>query len=398
MVRHLRKLIIAITLPIATIATGQELVSSGSGFIINDAGWILTNRHVVQGCSEVRVAGIGTAETIRTDHISDLAVVFAGRPVADGTLTFRRSPARLAEPVIALGFPYSDLLTPSIRVTDGSVNALGGLDGDRRYVQVSTPIQPGNSGGPILDIEGRVVGIATSTLASGEDRPTQNVNFALDVQEALRFLDAQGLRYEAVDGDAQDTAHPVVEVVAAAVRSVVYLTCYDSRMPVDEGQVAAPIPPAAPTPVDDLVIRYGIDVLGHDYMTLRDTDLPRCSAACDSDPNCRALTFNDRHSICFLKEGASVLLNNRDAVAGIRRSALGGVLAPIVTVEANRDSPGSDLGWYDDIDFIGCVAVCAENPDCRAFAYIRRLDPCWLKSRLGTVVSAEGIELGWFNR
>ena len=391
----------ALALPILLAslpAWSQDLVSSGSGFVINEAGWIMTNGHVVDACTEVRVAGIGPAQVIHVDEISDLALVFAGPTASGSMLSFRRAPARLAEPVIAVGYPYSDILTPSVRVTDGSVSALGGIAGDRRYLQISAPLQPGNSGGPVIDMDGHVVGVASAILPDMEERPTQNVNFALDVQEALRFADGLGLRYDVSDAEDAGPARSIVDVVGEAVESVVYLTCFQGSAPARPGEVSERNPAPAQPPADDLVVRYGIDVLGHDYATLRDIDQEGCADACDRDPTCRAMTFNARHGICFLKDGATVLVNNGDAVAGLRRSALAGVIEPIVTVEANRDSPGNDLGWYDDIDFIGCVAACARNGACRAFAFVHRLDQCWLKSGLGAVVDAPGIELGWFNR
>jgi serine protease Do len=109
--------------------------------------------------------------------------------------------------VEAFGYPLSQVLATSGNFTTGNVTALAGLGDDSRYFQVSAPIQPGNSGGPLLDESGNVVGIVTATLnpftqikAQG-DIP-QNVNFALKASVAANFLQDNNVRFQ--NGDASE--------------------------------------------------------------------------------------------------------------------------------------------------------------------------------------------------
>ena len=90
-------------------------------------------------------------------------------------------------------------------VTNGSVSALAGLGDDSRYLQISAPIQPGNSGGPLLDSSGNVVGIVTasireSTVARRTGAIPQNVNFALKADVARTFLESAGVPVETSGG------------------------------------------------------------------------------------------------------------------------------------------------------------------------------------------------------
>ena len=95
-----------------------------------------------------------------------------------------RAGARLGEGVAAFGYPHVDLLSSSGNFTLGNITALSGIGDDSREVQISAPVQSGNSGGPLLDMGGNIVGIVASKLdalkvaARGGDLP-QNVNFAI---------------------------------------------------------------------------------------------------------------------------------------------------------------------------------------------------------------------------
>jgi S1-C subfamily serine protease len=114
-------------------------------------GHVLTNAHVVKDCSEIRVqVGQGEFETgklIAKDTTNDLALVKVNaKPAHAGALRFG---VRLGESVEAFGYPLSQVLATS--VTTGNVTALAGLGDDSRFFQISAPVQPGNSGGSLLD-------------------------------------------------------------------------------------------------------------------------------------------------------------------------------------------------------------------------------------------------------
>jgi hypothetical protein len=181
-------------------------ISAGSGVVIGTQGEILTNAHVVEACSAIDVRfSSGNSELavlVARDEKNDLAVIRASLTniPATSVATFRDGPVRAGDAVVALGYPLSGLLASTANLSVGYVSALAGLADDSRYLQISAPVQPGNSGGPLLDTSGHVLGIVTAKLNAARvakftgDIP-QNVNFALKVDVARTFLDSKGIAY-----------------------------------------------------------------------------------------------------------------------------------------------------------------------------------------------------------
>jgi S1-C subfamily serine protease len=168
----------------------------GTGFVVSDMGHVLTNRHVVQGCSAVTVDG-QAARLLAEDAVFDLALLRA--PHLAGTLPaiFAAEPARLNSDVTVAGFPLPDLLG-GLNVTRGAVTSLKGIGGDGINMQISAPVQPGNSGGPVVNAAGQVVGVVVAKLDAAavarlyDDIP-QNVNFAIRGEIAKLFLAQNGV-------------------------------------------------------------------------------------------------------------------------------------------------------------------------------------------------------------
>jgi S1-C subfamily serine protease len=172
--------------------------SSGTGFVVSrDAGFVLTNKHVVRACGQVRVrvdggkSRLATVEAIDADD--DLALLHVSLPPGP-TANFRQDPAvRPGDDVVAVGFPLAGLLADQANVSTGSVNALAGLYNDLHLLQMSTPVQPGSSGGALLDASGNVVGVVVTKLnakvvAEETGDIPQNVNFAVKASVAREFL------------------------------------------------------------------------------------------------------------------------------------------------------------------------------------------------------------------
>jgi S1-C subfamily serine protease len=192
--RYIPLLLTLIALP----AAAQERArSSGTGFVIGETR-ALTNHHVIDGCQRLtarNAAGKVSSATIEaSDARRDLALLAI--PANTGpVLTFRDSPALArGEQVITYGFPLSGVLSSGPTLTTGDVSALAGLRDNPLHIQISAPVQPGNSGGPLLDARGRVIGVVVSKLnamriaqMTGGDIP-QNVNFAIRGNEAISFL------------------------------------------------------------------------------------------------------------------------------------------------------------------------------------------------------------------
>lgn len=177
---------------------------SGTGFCVHPEGYVLTNYHVIDGAGEILARSPRQRfrlEPVFADPTNDLALLRAAAPLAS-VAAFRDGPqARLGEVVVVIGYPLGGLLGSGPQVTTGNVSALIGPGDDSRFLQFTAPTQAGNSGGPLLDGDGTVVGVVSAKLnaiqvhAMTGDVP-QNVNFALKTALARSFLEAAGVEYQ----------------------------------------------------------------------------------------------------------------------------------------------------------------------------------------------------------
>jgi serine protease Do len=173
--------------------------SSGSGFVVSTHGHVMTNAHVVLLCDDIRVGDNKPAKLIAVQAGDDLALLQVPDLAAQRVADFASAEVLLGEDVAVFGYPLRPLLAAQLNMTTGIVSSLRGLGGDPAYIQISASVQPGNSGGPVVDLKGRVVGIATSVLntARSTHRPDGThapINFAIRHERMLRFLRAQGIQ------------------------------------------------------------------------------------------------------------------------------------------------------------------------------------------------------------
>jgi S1-C subfamily serine protease len=261
-----KQLIALATILCSAVPMAMGDTFTGSGVVIGSRGEILTNSHVVEGCERIAVqfpSDIRQAGTlIARDQRNDLAIVRTDR-WPQSVAKFREgSPVRAGDAVIALGYPLSGLLAAAANLTVGNVSALAGLANDSRYLQISAPVQSGNSGGPLLDASGHVVGIVTSKLnAASVARATgdipQNVNFAIKAEVARTFLDSSGIIYRASrseqllsPADVGDIARPFtvyIECEQASSRSAAVPTTPPSQ----QRSAAVPTSPSRPEPSNE---------------------------------------------------------------------------------------------------------------------------------------------------
>jgi hypothetical protein len=169
---------------------------TGTGFAVDHEGTLVTNEHVVSRCATItihrgaeRIAGAVSAR----DHANDLALIKLTQPTPAAATLRRGAVVRLGEQIVAYGFPLVGALASEGNLTVGYVSALRGLGNDERTIQITAPVQRGNSGGPLVDLGGNVVGVVSSKLDAVKvmnaygDVP-QNVNFAIALDRLAGFL------------------------------------------------------------------------------------------------------------------------------------------------------------------------------------------------------------------
>ena len=199
-------------------------LSSGSGFFVSANGEVLTNAHVVNGCSSITVDG-EAATLLAASNDFDLALLkvdSAKGPVA----SFSAAPAKLNSDVTVVGFPLSGLLG-GINVTRGSISSPTGFQGDVTRMQITAPVQSGNSGGPVIGQDGSIIGVVVSKLDAAMvaedlgDTP-QNVNFAIRGEIAKLFLTQHGI--EPVLTNDSEAVEPT-ELAEKAQSFTTYIEC-----------------------------------------------------------------------------------------------------------------------------------------------------------------------------
>jgi TonB family protein len=186
---------IIIATAIWAVSGFAEAQSSGTAFVVAP-GLLITNHHVIEGCSSIDVVaaeGRRPATVVDSVRQIDLALLRVyGLRVGVATLR-TQSKVRLGEASTVFGFPLAGSLSSGGNFTTGVVSSLRGLRDAAGEIQITAPVQPGNSGGPVLDRSGLVIGVVQSKLdallaikATG-DIP-QNVNFAVSLEVLADFL------------------------------------------------------------------------------------------------------------------------------------------------------------------------------------------------------------------
>lgn len=227
----LKEIIISMFLAFSVFPlNATEVIASGTGFAVSREGHILTNVHVVSGCSKItaKIGGVElSVQTVSLDPRNDLALLkISGSfsnvlPLREGTRV------QLGEAVVVFGYPLQGVLSNSLNMTTGNISALAGLGDDASSLQFTAPIQPGNSGGPLVDSSGNVVGVVTSKLsphwaAKNIGDIPQNVNFALKASVIRDFLESRGVEYLT---KASAAAIPVTDLPAIVLGAVFPLQC-----------------------------------------------------------------------------------------------------------------------------------------------------------------------------
>lgn len=174
-----------------------ELSGSGTGFFITKDGYLVTNDHVVKGAAKVKLIigqKIIDADIVRTDPANDLALLKAEGSFEALPIDSSRG-VKLGDAVLTVGFPRPGTQGLEPKLTRGDISGLAGLHDNPHEFQISNPIQPGNSGGALVNRSGNVVGVIKATLnplktlSDGSSLP-QNVNYAVKSTYLNAFLES----------------------------------------------------------------------------------------------------------------------------------------------------------------------------------------------------------------
>ncbi len=173
----------------------QQKTSVGTGFFITDDGFLVTCSHVVTGARSFRVkttSGIVPARLIKQDSVNDIAVLKIAGTVRAIPVALNRN-VKLGDAVFTIGFPNPDSQGLEPKFTRGEISSLKGVRDDPRCFQISVPVQPGNSGGALVDELGNVVGVVSARLNDAAAYQSsgalpQNVNYAVKSSLLQEFL------------------------------------------------------------------------------------------------------------------------------------------------------------------------------------------------------------------
>ncbi|BCU76206.1 serine protease [Luteolibacter sp. LG18] len=175
--------------------------ASGSGFFIGNQGYFVTNAHVVENSLGVSIYHGGEklkAEVVTIDKSADLAVLKVDQPHKG--IVFAPGDADVGQDIFAIGFPQPELQGLEVKLTKGVISSRKGMADDDSKFQVDAAVQPGNSGGPLCDPSGNLVGVIVSGLnqiavASVTGAIPQNVNYAIKCREVRRLLSSKNIDF-----------------------------------------------------------------------------------------------------------------------------------------------------------------------------------------------------------
>lgn len=203
------KILAAILIAFATISLTipTQAANSGTGFFVSRYGYFVTNYHVIRGAVKIvaRYGGKDYLSTIvATDKENDVALLqIVSLREEDLNFPFLYVDANIiptpGSDVFTIGFPDPDVLGETPKTTKGSITALAGIKDDPHRMQISVQIQPGNSGGPLVNQAGSVIGITTATINPKDrmekaDYVPQNVNYAVKASYIKAIMDRMDVR------------------------------------------------------------------------------------------------------------------------------------------------------------------------------------------------------------
>lgn len=218
-----------------------SIIGSGTGFIINDEGYVITNFHVISKCEYVR-NGNENLQIVASDPVNDISVLKSNRDVSN-KIDLSSNSVIKGEDIFVIGYPFGTFLSgglmPQSKTTKGIVSSLQGPNNFYNWFQMDAAIQPGNSGGPIIDTRGGLKGVTVASadykviFQEFEEFP-ENINFGVKVDIVKNILDANEINYEVKEEEGfldflfADTTE---EIIKNSDKSTLYLECWAKNIP-----------------------------------------------------------------------------------------------------------------------------------------------------------------------
>ncbi len=213
--------------------------ASGTGFIISSDGYIISSLHVVQKAKKISVrlknGKVLNATIVRTDPNNDLVVLKVNETNLKAASIISSSSIQRGEKVYTIGFPQFFIQGTEPKLTDGIISSLTGIKDEPSSFQITNPIQPGNSGGPLFTEDGLIIGVVNSTLSAvavlkATGSLPQNVNFATKSNYLIELLNT-------IDKAKFRTAQRVksfkklTSVISEIEESLVFITTIEDEQP-----------------------------------------------------------------------------------------------------------------------------------------------------------------------
>ncbi|MDB2423465.1 serine protease [Paracoccaceae bacterium] len=212
-------------------------VASGSGFYVTDEGHIITNHHVIEGCEDMKVHSKGNVlktTKIADDRRNDLALLKTTESPKHSFALSMESPFPLQDIVVA-GYPFGEKVSSTLKFTQGIVSSIAGLGNDYSQIQIDAALQPGNSGGPILDDYGNVVAVAVAKLSLKKILKDfgvvpENTNFGVKASAVRNLMEGNDVSFKSPNTEVISKR----ELSQVATDGTVYLTCWMTTAQIEQ--------------------------------------------------------------------------------------------------------------------------------------------------------------------
>ena len=167
---------------------------SGTGFFLTKNGYVITNQHVIDGAKSIKVTSVNgnhnmtyNAKVEVSDKQNDLAIIKITDSFSSITsipYTFKFNTSNIGENCWVLGYPLTQTMGEDIKLTNGIISSRSGFEGNIAQYQISAPVQPGNSGGPVFDNSGNLIGVVQAKHGMAE-----NASYAIKASYIRNLVD-----------------------------------------------------------------------------------------------------------------------------------------------------------------------------------------------------------------